>query len=271
MYCYIQEIQMKSSNSIGCGKELIVTATEWFMGGVSYKNYGYTDSDEKFERPIKTAHKISIHDKSYRDKNSKVKKKQYYLATIKYYEFIEYGYYNCIFNGKVEDIAENMDIETSALWKEISAKLDLLSDRINAEFEQTEEYEVKEKHDATIKEYQKNKYGFSQQFEVEKGEYDKCYDVFGVLRSSDYLKKIKSEYKKKKEYEEKSRSYQEDYYSNYTGGYGAGSLGDASYSDKEKDYLKKFYRALATKFHPDVTGDNETMQFINRLKEQWGI
>ncbi len=42
-------------------------------------------------------------------------------------------------------------------------------------------------------------------------------------------------------------------------------------SEKEKEYYKKFYRTLAVKFHPDVTGDNEAMQFLNRLKETWGI
>ena len=42
-------------------------------------------------------------------------------------------------------------------------------------------------------------------------------------------------------------------------------------SEKEKEYYKKFYRTLATKYHPDVTGDGEAMKFLNRLKESWGI
>lgn len=41
---------------------------------------------------------------------------------------------------------------------------------------------------------------------------------------------------------------------------------------KSKKWTNKFYKAQAVKFHPDVlNGDNEPMQLINKLKEQWGI
>lgn len=84
---------------------------------------------------------------------------------------------------------------------------------------------------------------------------------------------MKNEYKTRKEYEEKSRSYQQDYYSNYNRNSGNAGvyLNGGLDSEKEKIYYKKFYRVLAQKFHPDVTGENGTMKFINRLKEQWGL
>lgn len=44
------------------------------------------------------------------------------------------------------------------------------------------------------------------------------------------------------------------------------------YTDKEKEFLKIIYRAASMKLHPDVTKDNgEGMQFLNQLKEEWGI
>jgi len=274
MHCYIQEIQMKSSNSIGCGKELCVTTLNWTVNGVPYTSYGYTYSDERYERPIKTAYKVTIHDKSYRDDKGRARKKQYHVTTIKYYDLVDFSWYDCVVNSKIDDIAEEMGIDYEIVWAEIEDKLNALQDKVNAEFERTEEFKVKEKHDAIIKEYQKSKHGFAKKYEVQENEYDRCYDIFGELRNREYLDKIKREYKARKEYEERSSSYQKDYQSNYnrySGSYGTSSLNSGLSSEKEKEYYKKFYRTLATKYLPDVTGDGEAMKFLNRLKESWGI
>jgi len=265
---------MKSSNSVGCGKELCVTTSNWTVNGVPYTSYGYTYSDEKFERPIKTAYKITLHDKSYRDDKGIVRKKQYHVATIKYYDLVDFSWSDCIISGKIDDIAEEMGIESEIVWTEIEKKLDVLEDKVKREFAQTEEYKVYEKHKAILRDYQDKKREVAEKYEVQENEYDRCYDIFGVLRNSEYLEKIKKEYKSRKEYEEQSRSYQRDYYSNYnnySGSYGTSTFNSGLSSEKEKEYYKKFYRTLAVKFHPDVTGDNEAMQFLNKLKESWGI
>ncbi len=79
----------------------------------------------------------------------------------------------------------------------------------------------------------------------------------------------------KREYERRSREEQQKQWEKYFKGFGDGSysIGSSSnYTDKEKEFLKKFYRVLATKFHPDVlNGDNEPMLLVNKLKEQWGV
>lgn len=265
---------MKSSNSIGYGKELVSTTNNWTANGVPYTSYGYTYSDERFERPIKTAYKISVHDKSYRDDKGKVRKKQFYLTTIKYYDLIEYGWSDCLIHAKVDDIAEEMGIVPEILWREIEEKLDALYEKVNNEFKQTEEYKAKAKYDSIIRKYQIERHKFAEEYEVREQEYDRCYDVFGTLRNPVYLEKIRSEYKTRKSYGERSRSYQQDYHSNYksySGGSSGGTVLRESYSDKERGYLKKFYRVLASKYHPDVTGETETMQFINKLKEEWNV
>ena len=274
MHCYIQELQMKSSNSIGCGKELCVTTTSWTMNGVPYTSYGYTYSEERFERSIKTAYKVTLHGKSYRNQKGQVTKKQYHVTTIKYYDLVDFSWYDCVINGKVDDIAEEMDIDPDLVWEEITKKLDALQNKVNAEFAQTEEYKTKEKQDAILREYRTKKHKFAERYETQENEYDRCYDIFGKLRNSEYLEKIKREYTSRKEYEERSSSYQRDYQSNYSyysGSYGTGSLNSGLSTEKEKEYYKKFYRTLATKYHPDIIGDNEPMQFLNKLKEQWGI
>lgn len=265
---------MKSSNSIGCGKELCVTTTSWTMNGVPYTSYGYTYSEERFERSIKTAYKVTLHGKSYRNQKGQVTKKQYHVTTIKYYDLVDFSWYDCVINGKVDDIAEEMDIDPDLVWEEITKKLDALQNKVNAEFAQTEEYKTKEKQDAILREYRTKKHKFAERYETQENEYDRCYDIFGKLRNSEYLEKIKREYTSRKEYEERSSSYQRDYQSNYSyysGSYGTGSLNSGLSTEKEKEYYKKFYRTLATKYHPDIIGDNEPMQFLNKLKEQWGI
>lgn len=265
---------MKSSNSIGCGKELCVTTSNWKVNGIPYTSYGYTYSDERFERPIKTAYKITLHDKSCRNDKGKVRKKQYHVTTIKYYDLVDFSWYDCVISSKIDDIAEEMNVDADLVWEEITEKLDALQDKINAEFEQTEEYKVKEKHDAILHEYRTKKAEFVEKYEVQEDEYDRCYDIFGVLRNSEYLEKIKREFAARKEYEKRSSSYQREYQSNYnyySGSYRTSSFNSGLSSEKEKEYYKKFYRTLATKYHPDVTGDNEEMQFLNKLKESWGV
>lgn len=274
MHCYIQELQMKSSNSIGCGKELCVTTTNWSINGVSYTSYGYTYSEEKFNRPIKTAYKVTVHDKSYRNDKGQATKKQYYVTTIKYYDLVDFGWYDCIVKSKIDGIAEEMGIDSEIVWAEIESKLDALQDKVRNEFVQTEEFKAQERHDAILHEYRRKKHEFAEKYEVQENEYDRCYDVFGILRNPEYLEKIKREYTARKEYEKRSSSYQREYqsnYNNYSGSYGTSFFNSGFSSEKEKEYYKKFYRTLATKYHPDVTGDGEAMKFLNKLKESWGI
>lgn len=265
---------MKSSNSIGCGKELCVTTSNWTVNGVPYTSYGYTYSDERFERPIKTAYKITIHDKSYRDDKGRARKKQYHVTTIKYYDLVDFSWNDCIIDSKIDDVAKKMDVDSDLIWEEITKRLDSLQDKVNAEFEQTEEFKAKEKHDTILHEYRIKKHEFVEKYEVQENEYDRCFDIFGKLRNGEYLEKIRQEYKARKEYEEKSSNYQREYesnYNNYSSSYGTRNFNSGISSEKEKEYYKKFYRTLATKYHPDVTGDGEAMKFLNQLKVMWGI
>lgn len=203
MRCYIQKIKMKSSNSIGCGKELWVTTTNWAVNGVTYTSYGYTFSEDRFERPVKTAYKVTIHDKSYRDNKGKVTKKQYHVATIKYYDLIDFNWFDCVEESKIDNIAEQMNINPDLIWEEITRKLDSLQEKINKEFKQTEEYEVKKKHDAILKKYRIKKQEFAEKYKVQENEYDSCFDVFGKLRNKEYFEKIKRESDKKKNMKKK--------------------------------------------------------------------
>ena len=60
MYCVIQELQLKKADTNGAYKGLAVFTNPFNMRNIP--QYGYCDAGERFERPIKTAYKISVHE-----------------------------------------------------------------------------------------------------------------------------------------------------------------------------------------------------------------
>lgn len=89
----------------------------------------------------------------------------------------------------------------------------------------------------------------------------------------DELKKEKAEKEAKKKAEEKRQEQEWENTSKWVNDEYARRFGNStSYSDEEKIYLKQFYRTLAKNYHPDIAHDNgKAMQFLNQLKEQWGV
>ena len=72
-----------------------------------------------------------------------------------------------------------------------------------AEFHQSDEYQTQQKHEQIIADYRTAKSQFASKYDVDKDEYDRCFDVFGILRNGAYLEQIKVDHKARK------RSYQE--------------------------------------------------------------
>lgn len=265
MYCVIQEIELKKYNEYGAYKELEVYKIEWSRNGQEHIKYGYRYTGDRFFRPIRKAYKISIH-KSYRE-NGKVKKKQYSICTMSYYDIIDSSLYDYA-DRKINMLSDELNVDPESIYNLIYKKYEPLEERIRKEFEETEEYKTSSKHESIIKAYIRTKGEFEKKYG--NNTYDYYYDVFGVLREPEKLEAFKKQYETKKEYE---RSYYESYKSNYSNNYSSYSSNIGStYTDKEKEYLKKIYKAAASKMHPDITKDNgEGMKFLNKLKEEWGI
>lgn len=268
MYCVIQKIENKKPILNGGYKKIEVDITRWFGNGKHHVHYRYKYGNELFERTIKTAYKISIH-KSYRE-SGKIKKKQWVICTIPYYSIVDWGSWIGDFvTGGLENKLEQIGITEDELCTLVYDKFQPIIDEVTKKFETTEEYKTKVQHNAIIAKYTDSKCKFEQKYG--KDTYDYCYDVFGVLRNEEYLKELEANYKAQQEY---SRSYYENFKSNYSnydfGSYA--SLKSSTYTEEEKDKLKKIYRTLAAKFHPDISKDDgEMMKFVNKLKEQWGI
>lgn len=266
MYCVIQEIENKKLNPYGAYKELEAFQLDWSINGEPNK-YLYQYAGERFERPIRKAYRISIH-QSYR-KDGRVKKKQWSICTMGYYDLIESSLYDFIKEDKLKNQLKEMNISEDEFYKLVYKKLDPLIEKVTKEFEQTEEYKTSQEHKKILDKYNKTK----EEFESKYGQntYDYCYDIFGVLRNEEILNNIKRQYENKKEYE---GSYYESYQSNYND-YNFGSYfktNTSNYTEEEKAYLKIIYKAAAMKLHPDIKKDNgEGMKFLNKLKEEWGV
>lgn len=267
MFCVIQEVELKKEDKFGYHKNIIV---ESFKFNDNIKYY-YRYSDERFTRKIKKAYKITIHE-SYRE-NGKVKKKQYCIATMEYYSMVTCtsNIFDYMSYEKKDMLLEKLKITEEQLIDIVYKKLDPLIEKITKDFEKTEEYLINKRNKDIIKTYQEKKTTFEKKYGTDT--YDYCYDVFGKLRNSELLEKIKKQYEAK---EKQRSSYYESYKSNYNNNYKYNSsysnLNQSNYNEEEKKHLKKIYKVLALHFHPDKeTGDSEIMKTVNKLKEDWGL
>ncbi len=278
MFCVIQEVATKTVPA-GEPKGIEVYESRWTADGKECCSYEYRNSAERFERPIRKSYRISIHE-SYRE-NGKVKKKQTVICTIGYYEVVDWGDWPGDFVvGGLASKADALGLEESELADLIYTKWQAIVDRIWEEYKRTEEYAARQENCRIIREHNERVNEFTEKYSVTRSEYNRCYDVFGKLRNPEYLKKIKADFKAKKEYErrsrEQSRSYYENFYGNY-GGYNSGSYcgtAASNYNEADKAMLKKFYRTLSKAFHPDSNPDKDTseeMKMLNRLKSDWGV
>lgn len=275
MYCVIQEVERKRKNQNGYSKELKSEYMQMSINGQDESHYWHHYSEERFERDIKKAYRITIHE-SYRE-NGKVKKKQFGICTVDYYDLATDWF--CLYdwgNSKIETAAKELNCSEEELYTLIEKKLEPIQERIIEEFKQTEEYKTHEEHEKITTLYAARKVEFNAKYNLSGNEYDKCYDVFGVLQNPEYLKKIEKDYEARQKYEQESRRYYEEYYNNYnqdsSSSYG-GSISN-TYKEEDKAVLKQFYRELSKKFHPDANPDTDTsqqMQLLNQLKQEWGL
>lgn len=279
MFCVIQEIPTRKP-SMGTPKRIEVHTLEWSSNGVHHCEYKWNYSDERFERPLKPSYRISIH-QSYRE-NGKIKKKQFVICTARYYDMAEnfFSIYDEWYAKKIMTIAAELSVEVDEIYDMLDSKISPLEKKIQDEYRATEEYKTYIENQKILDKYRCRKAEFAEKYEVDQDEYDKCYDVFGELRNKDYLDKVKREYSQRKEYEEKSRSYQREFYDNYFKGAFGGSSGSyhtslcGNYTDSDKEILKRFYRVLSKKFHPDANPGTDTskeMQLLNQIKTEWGV
>lgn len=265
MFCVIQEINLRKQNQNGGSKGLEVIKYDWTFNGACH--YGYIHTEERFKRPIMKAYKISLHE-SYRQ-NGKVKKRQYSIGTISYYHLVEYGLYDCC-GRTIERLTHKLNISEDDIYDCILEKLNPLQAKITKEFEQTEEFKANKKHKKILDKYRKAKEDFKAKYNSD--DYDYCYNIYGELMNKEYLQKIINDSEASKKYQYNYKNYSSSHNSYSSSSYT--KLLSSSYNDDEKAVLKKFYKSLAMKYHPDANKDIDTtseMTLLNKLKTEWEL
>ena len=274
MYVTVQKIYGKSK-VYGYAKEVVTTTIN--LGTTT--RYGWEYSKEKFERE-NYSYKIVVKE-SYRE-NGKVKQKQAVMGTFHWFDFIDH--YVCPddwFYDKLEEIfPDKTQDQINSVCGEIDIKVKVIEQEESDKWYSSKEFKVHNKHLDLIRKYESKKRTFDNLY----GEdvFEQIYDIhLNVMNENLYeqLPKIEADKKKedeeKQEYERKRNEEQQKQRDNFYRQYSNGSYSiglSSNYTDEEKGYLKKFYKVLAMKFHPDmIDGDNEAMKFLNKLKDSWGI
>lgn len=274
MYVSVQKIYGKSK-IYGYAKDVVTTTINT---GTTIL-YGWQYSPEKFERE-NYSYKITVKE-SYRE-NGKVKQKQVVMGTYHWFDFVDnYVYCDDWFCEKLSDaFLDKAGKDMDAVYDEIDKKIEEIQSVESEKWMTSKEYKVHNKHLEMIRKYESKKTAYDEIYG--KGIFEQIYDIhLKVMNQNLYeqLPKIRAEKKKsdeaKQEYERRSHEEQHRQWEKYFKGFGDGSYQTglcSNYTDREKEYLNKFYKALAVKFHPDVlNGDNEPMQLVNKLKAEWGI
>ena len=140
MFCVIQELTTKRENPLGFPKRLeVMQESVPAEDGTERIKWGYTYSDECFERPVKKSYKVSVH-QSYRDKDGKPRKKEFVLFTVKYYDLAtgEFDTYNWGAE-KIEKVAIILGVSEEEIYKAVESKIRPLELELQEEFQQTEE------------------------------------------------------------------------------------------------------------------------------------
>lgn len=273
MYCVIQKIERAKQNTYGEPLRIEPYETHFTMNGIKYVTYGYSMSSERFERPIRTAYKISIH-KSYRE-NGKVKKRQVSICTMGYYDIVDTSSWgkDYMISHEWEEKQQLLGLTEEELINLIYNKLDPLIEKIENEFKQSEEGKLKQEHQKILSAYSKAQEEFVRKYECDSQEFKNCYDIFLNLRNPKYLKKVQEEYQSRKQYEKFSHSYSEHSYKSYNKG-GYSNNFSSNHNQDNKEVLRQFYRELSKKFHPDANptvDTSEQMKVLNQLKQEWGL
>ena len=263
MQCIVEEIERDQVNSIGAPKAIEVGFYEWTNHGETGKTYVYRMSKERFKRTNLKAYRILLVDGQ----------ESHLVATIGFYDLVDYNIEDCIGDRLIDELAEKTDSSSDSIWELILEQLKPLQQKIQQEFDQTEEAITSKRNQKIIQEYKEKKRKFCMELGLDGVKYDRCYNVFGELMDGEYLGKLHEQVEARKEFSANSKRKHKESWRNFSGSTDT-FLGHTSYSREDKEILARFYKTLAKKFHPDANPGVDTskeMQFLNLLKKQWGI
>lgn len=274
MYVSIQKIYGKSK-IYGYSKDVVTTITK--LGTTT--QYGWKYSEEKFERE-NYSYKIVVKE-SYRE-NGRVKQRQVVMGTFRWFDFIDHPIdRDKCFEKKLLGMFSDKPDKAESIYDEIDKKIEYIQSVEAKKWHSSKEYKIHNKHLDMIRKYEAKKIAFDDLY----GEnvFEQIYDIHLNIMNQDMYEQLpdfraakKKADEEKREQEQREYEKQQKEWDEFFKRYASGSYSSSShsnYTDKEKEYLKKFYRVLAIKYHPDMVkeDDDGAMKFLNKLKEQWRI
>ena len=156
MFCAVQELTTKKENKNGYPKRLeVYPETLELIRNSTSTRWKYRFSEERFERPVKKAYKITVH-KSYRE-DGKVKAKQISICTLNYYDFVDGQLQSDkVFTG-IKKAAKGFRVAYKDMEQIVLEKIHAVEKEVLEDFSQTEEYKTHKQHEQIIVEYEKRK------------------------------------------------------------------------------------------------------------------
>lgn len=128
MYCVVQKLTRKRPDPYGGYKEIKAYPLEMSINGVEQVPiWRWEWTGGRFERPHLEAYKISLH-QSFRE-GGKVKKRQFSVCTMSWYNIIDVWWGDCVLGGE-DAIVEKTGLDAAEINRLIDAKLDPLRERI---------------------------------------------------------------------------------------------------------------------------------------------
>lgn len=266
MFVYIQEVKTKTPSK-GSRKGIEVIRKERVIKGIERVVYGFEDSKERFERPLKPKYKVMVAH-SYRE-DGKVKKLTVSLGQFSYYDLLDGERFECwgVENKlKEKGIPYSDDVE-SIVYEKVRA----IEEKILEELRMTDEYQTYKKLSLIESNYYEARFKFRDQY----GEdlYDCFYDIYGEIREFDLLQEYKKEFQKRKEeqeaYERRSR---EESFERWFNSYTSASNSPSNFSNEELEVVRQIisagFKKVATKYHPDRGGTDEQMKMLNNINDK---
>lgn len=128
MCCYIQEIKLK--NTKYQGKAKAIEPIQYTFNGKTI--YSYTMSEERFKRDKNISYKITIQHSYREDGDGKVKKKQWHICNMNYYNIADNGFWigDYMTSKKLEKILSETGLDEETFYNMIEEKLGPLADTI---------------------------------------------------------------------------------------------------------------------------------------------
>ncbi|MDR3644316.1 MAG: hypothetical protein P4M02_04490 [Clostridia bacterium] len=248
------------------------TKTRCSKNGVEYIKYGFVQSGGRFERE-NVSFKFIV--QNLNDRGEGAGQPELLLGTIDWAAMnAPDDIYKMLLNkGKIGQIKEMFHPggkEFEDLINAITAEIDKCIQAFKDEYHNSEEYKISKQNQKRIERWLKAKARFDKEYGT--GYFEEIYNFDLDLVNVDLLAHLRQKKRQSEGYRQERNGSAGSSHHEEKGENPSGDDDSTPFSEDEVHYLKRFYKTLAKKYHPDVSyDDGKAMQLLNKLKEHWKL